>query len=532
MLDRRTLLKAVAATGLGSAAMATPAIAQRGPRTTLRFVPQADLASIDPTLSSTAVALNHGYYVFDTLFAVDGKSQPRPQMAESYTVSDDGRTCLIRLRNGLKFHDGEPVLARDCVASLMRWSKRDAFAQTIAPSIEAFEAADDRTIRIRMTRPVPRLIDALAKPSVTVPFIYPERFARVDASTAITEAIGSGPFRYVANERVPGSLVVYEKFAGYVPRQEPPDWASGGKVAHFDRVEWQVIPDAATAAAALQTGEVDWWELAQSDLVPMLKRNIDVRTTVVNPTGIFAVMRFNCLTPPFNNAALRRALLGAIDQTDYMQAVAGDSSNWRTCYSLFPCTLPTGNEAFGGALRGPRDLGATKAAIAKAGYNGEKFVLLNPTDMVTINPLGEVSAELFRKLGMNVDMYATDWGTVSQRVLSQEPMEKGGWNVTHTWASGATLANPVVNQFLRAQGRKGFLGWYGSEQMEAYAAEWLNATTNAAKDQALSGMQQLGFEDAPTIPLGQFFLTSAYRKDLTGILQSIVPHPWNVRRSA
>jgi len=209
---------------LGAAATAAIprrfAIAAKGDNKLLRYVPTADLSVLDPSWTTTQVSITHGYYVFDTLYGIDHTQTPRPQMAEGASVSDDGRVWSIRLRDGLMFHDGEKVLARDAAASLRRWAARDVYGQTLGAVVEAFEAQDDRTIRVRLKRPFPLILDTLAKPN--------------------TEMVGSGPYRFMKSEFVPGSSAAYEKFAGYVPRQEPPDWASGGKVAKIARYEWKI----------------------------------------------------------------------------------------------------------------------------------------------------------------------------------------------------------------------------------------------------------------------------------------------------
>ena len=268
-MNRRSFLGAAVA----SAALPIPAFAQSERARVMTFVPHANLTSLDPVWTSALVTSNHGYYVFDTLYGVDSRLRPHPQMAEGHSVSDDGLIWLIRLRDGLRFHDGEPVRARDCAASLRRWAARDTFGRTLADAVDAWEAADDRTVRIKLKRPFPLLIDAIGKPGSNIAFMMPERLAATDPNSQITEMVGSGPYRFVAGEYASGNRVVYEKFAGYVPRQEQPNWTAGGKVAHFDRILWQIIPDPATAAAALQAGEIDWWDQVLPDLAPALRRN-------------------------------------------------------------------------------------------------------------------------------------------------------------------------------------------------------------------------------------------------------------------
>ena len=317
-MKRRDLIAAGAVLPL----LPRPAVSQAAART-LRFVPQANLSILDPVFTTAAVTITHGYCVFDTLYGVDSQMRPRPQMAEDAEASADGRAWTIRLREGLRFHDDTPVRATDVAASLARWGARDTYGQTLAAAVDAYEAVDDRTLRLRLKRPFPRLLDAIGKPHSSPAFIMPERLARTDPTTGVTEMVGSGPYRFLASEYVSGSSAAYAKFDGYVPRTEPASWTAGGKVAHFDRLEWKVIPDAATAAAALQAGEVDWWEQVLPDLVPVLSRRPNLRVERMDPYGLISFGRFNHLHPPFNNVALRRAVLGALTQTEYMQAIMG-----------------------------------------------------------------------------------------------------------------------------------------------------------------------------------------------------------------
>ena len=439
-VQRRTFIKAAAAT-----ALPLPAIALSKPKT-LRFVPQADLSVLDPTVSTSGVTGAHAYNVFDTLYGLDSRSRPQPQMAEGHTVSDDGRTWLIRLREGLLFHDGTPVRAADCAASLTRWMVNEPFGQTLARYLDAWDAADDRTLRGRLKKPFPRLISALAKP-VTPAFMMPERLATTSPGKPITEMVGSGPYRFLADEFVSGAHVGYQIFDRYVPRDEPADRYAGGKRAWFDHISWRIITDPGTTANALRTGEVDWWDVALPDLVPSLSHDPNIR---VSPTFVlFALMRFNMLQPPFNNAKLRRAVLSAVDEDDFMRPVVGTGPGaYQTCYSMFPCNMPHVRELAAPLMKGPRDLDHSRRAVKDAGYAGERVVIINATDQPSLYPQGMVAADLFKKLGMNVDLQNMDWSTLLQRRESKEPVERGGWSILFT-ASGTSGKEPPFNRFIR-----------------------------------------------------------------------------------
>jgi peptide/nickel transport system substrate-binding protein len=268
-MNRRTFLKVAAGvTTHMSGGFAMPALAQGANARTIRFVPHADLANFDPIWGTANIVRNASALIYDTLYGFDVELQPQRQMVETEGVSQEGLTWTFRLRAGLKFHDGEPVLARDVVASLARWSARDGAGKLIRAIENELNAIDDRTFRWVLKKPYPKMLATLGKVSAPLAVIMPERIARTDPFRQITEYVGSGPMRFVTSERVAGARAVFEKFADYAPRQDPPSWLSGGKKMLVDRIEWLIMPDPGTAAAALQNGEIDWWEQPLADLVP------------------------------------------------------------------------------------------------------------------------------------------------------------------------------------------------------------------------------------------------------------------------
>jgi peptide/nickel transport system substrate-binding protein len=526
-MRRRQFLMGTASLAV-PAALSAPAIAQPSRASTLRFVPQANLSVLDPIWTTATVTGNHGYYVFDTLYSADSKLMPKPQMAEGHEVSDNRRQWRFRLRDGLKFHDGTPVRSADCIASLQRWAKRESFGQLMAKLVDRWVAVDDRTFEIHLTRPFELMLDALGKPDSTIPFIMPERLAQTDANTAIKEMVGSGPYRFIASEFNSGSRVVYEKFDGYVPRSEKPDWATGAKIAYFKRIEWNVIPDPATAAAALQNGEIDWWERPLADLQAVLEKNPNIVSEVSDPGGRMALMRLNHLQPPFNDVRIRRAVLMAVNQEDYMRAVRGDDTSlWTTSRCLYPKGTPYYRDV--GTATMPGSIAAARAALKEAGYAGQKVVIINPTDFPDIGPLGQVTADLLKQIGMNVDLQESDWGTVVQRRSSREPVEKGGWSIFHTTGSSSGYASPAVSPLVRGQGASGWFGWWTSPKAEEMTQNWLDATDEASQKRLADAIATLALEEVATVPLGLFYIRTMYRKTITGILPGAAPYPWGVR---
>lgn len=526
MIKRRTLLGAAVA----SPFLSLPALAQSGSTNVLKYVPGSNLTVLDPIFTPAAVSVTHGYCVFDTLYGVDANQTPQPQMAEGHTVSDDGLEWKIILRDGLTFHDGEPVRARDCAASLARWAKVDPFGQALNAVTESFGFSDDKTIVIKLIKPFGPLLDAIGKPHSRPAMMMPERLAQTDPQTQVTEMIGSGPFRFLADEYVSGDRVVYEKFADYIPREGAPEWTSGGKQVNFDRLEWQIIPDEATAIAAIQAGEVDWLGSVLTDLQPILEAHPDVNLHRTDPFGIMHVIRFNHLIAPFDNVEVRRALLKAVDQVPFLQSVAANEADREECLALFPCGTP-GVEQVGEGIIGSLDLEAAKQAVMDAGYNGEPVVILNPTDIASIHPHGLIVADLLEKIGFNVDLVETDWGTVVQRRVSKETVENGGWNLAATNWPAISINNPATNATTRGLGDAGWWGWYEDAQMEELVVDWLGAVNDEEAAKLYLDVQNRAMDQVPTLPLGMSFQSGALRSDLEGALAGSVEMFWNIRRT-
>ncbi|HKS90190.1 MAG TPA: ABC transporter substrate-binding protein [Stellaceae bacterium] len=501
---------------------------------TIRFIPQSDLHVLDPIWTTAYVTRNHGYMVFDTLFAIDSKFKTHPQMVGEFEVSADKLNYSFALRNGLKFHDGQPVRGADCVASIKRWMARDALGQTLATAISEMKGGDDKSFSIHLKEPFPLLIDGLAKLSSLAPFIMPERLAKTDPYQQVTEMVGSGPFKFVKEEFQPGNKVVYVKNTDYVPRSEPPDWASGGKVVKIDRVEWLVVPDAATKTSAMQSGEDDWWENPPADLWPVLAANPDIGL-VAEPVRGMGCVRFNWLYPPFDNVKMRQAIMMVASQADYMTAFVGGKENWNSCPGFFTCGGPMETKAGSEALTGKRDYEAAKALIKQAGYKGEKIILMDGVDQPLIHAEALVALDEMKKLGLNMEYVATDWGTVVSRRAVKKPPAEGGWNVFETGWTGPDLFDPSTNVMLRANGEKAWFGWptdEGPGSLEDLRTQWLKATDLEERQAIAAKLQQRAFEVVPYIPTGQFEAKTALRKNLKGYIAAPVPtFMWNVEKT-
>jgi peptide/nickel transport system substrate-binding protein len=519
-MRRRDLLKA-------TPLLMAPALARADTRP-LRFIPNANLSSLDPIWTTALVAQAHGYMIYDTLYGLDATSNLRPQMCAGHDLSADSLTWTFTLRDGLVFHDGVKVLARDCVMSLRRWGSRDSFGQQLIAAANEITIIDDRSFRIQLKKPFSQMLYGLGARNC---FMMPERMAKTPSNEQVKETIGSGPFRFLPDQWVSGAHAGYARFDGYVPRQEPPSFYAGGKVAHFERVEWIVQPDPATAAAALQTGEVDWVEQPLIDLCPMLRKSPDVLVEVNDPFGWQPVLALNHLHPPFNNPKLRRALLPAIDQKVFVQSVIGDQAELgRAPAGYFIEGQPMASHAGLAVLAGPRDIGLAKKLVAESGYHGERVVMLSPSDRPVYSQMSQVARELFHKLGLNVDFQQMDWGSVVTRRGNRNPVDDGGWSTFNSALDGVTASNPGGNFALRGSGPKAWYGWPSDEKLESLRADWFDAPDLRSQKAIAEQVQIRAFEVVPYIPLGQIFQPTAFRPDIKDIVKAAFPLFWGVRR--
>jgi peptide/nickel transport system substrate-binding protein len=533
-MDRRTFLKSAIGAGALAAAggLVTPAISQRDAARTLRLVPSTDLANFDPVWSPAYVARNAGLLVWDMLYGVDSTLTPRRQMVEAEEVSADGLTWTFRLRPGLRFHDGEPVRAYDAVASINRWAARDQMGQMIKAIENELVAIDDRTFRWTLKKPYPKMRLALGKLGGPWCFVMPARIAATDPFRQIGEYVGSGPMRFVRSEWMPGAKAAFEKFAGYVPRQEPASWLAGGKNIVADRIEWITIPDPATAAAALQNGEVDWLEVALPDLVPVLRKNRNLTTAVNDPLGYVGALGMNYLFPPFNDVRARRAILMALSQEDYMHAYVGeDDSLWKPMPGYFAPGTPLYTEEGGDVLKGPRKLEAARRLLAESGYAGEPITLLAAQDVASHKAWGDVTVDLLKRLDMKVDLAAADWGTVVARAQKwKSPPSQGGSHMIVFSPSGVELADPT-NKHLRAN-RNPLNGGANNPQIEAEIAAWYDATSLEEEKAIVRRLNRLALDHVLFAPLGVYLRQHAWRRNVSGIVQAPLPLFWGVGKTA
>jgi len=530
-------LRKLAALGLVTAlAVAQPAFAQQK---VFRATPHSNLTILDPIWTTAYMSRNHGYMIYDTLFAMDEKSVVRPQMVDKYAIIPDKKTWTFTLRDGLMFHDNKPVTSEDCIASIKRWATRDSMGIKMASFVDRWEAVDPKTFRMVLKEPYGLVLDSLGKPSSNVPFIMPKRFAETpgDKQLGPDEQIGSGPYVFKRDEFKPGELVVYTKFAGYKPRSEPPSGLAGGKKVFVDRLEWVILKDPQTQYNALVKGEIDMIEHPAFEQYEALAKEKDVEIAD-NNLGYQFMMRFNHLVPPFNNPKIRKAAMLAINQEAFLRTQIGNAKLngkllWHTCASMFPCGTPYASDKTGyfSVSYDEKKMQEARALLKEAGYDGKPIVIMRPTDLAAIGKLPLVATQLLRQAGFNVDMQSMDWQSLVAKRAKKEPVEQGGWNIFLTAWTSADLLNPISNAAFQAQGVKsGWFGWAEDAKLEELRDKFARETDTAKAKQLAEDAQLRAIEIGTHAQLGEYVNPSAVRKGVKGLLKVPADIYWNLSK--
>lgn len=510
-----------AAVALAASTVTAPA------QTTIKAVMHSDLKIVDPIWTTAYITRNHGYMIYDTLFAMDEKGGIKPQMVEKFDESPDKLTYTLTLRDGLAWHDGQPVTAEDCIASIKRWGAKDALGQKLMSFVEAMTAGDAKTITVKLKEPTGLLISGLGKPSSAVPFMMPKRVAETDPNTQISDFTGSGPFVFKRDEWKPGDKAVYVKFDKYKPRSEPASGLAGGKVVKVDRVEWLAISDHQQAVNALLAGEVDFIEQPPHDLLPLIKPDPNIK--LENPLANQYVLRPNHLQKPFDNPKVRQALWYAFNQKDFLDAVVGNPEYYKVCKSLFPCdTALASTKGVENLLES--NFQKARELLKEANYDGTPIVLMHSTDLQVLTNLAPVAKQLMERAGFKVDMQSMDWQTLVARRAKKDPANAGGWHAFLTNWVAADVLNPVSTAFLNASCDKALFGWPCDAEMEKLRDSFARATDPAKQKEVAEAVQVRNTEVTTHINLGQWYYPTALRKTIDGLAIAPVPVFWNLSK--
>ncbi|MQX90427.1 ABC transporter substrate-binding protein [Sinorhizobium meliloti] len=529
-ISRRDLMKIGLATGAAlTRAPVVRAQAALSDARTVRMVKVGGLTIFDPVFTSANISLDHATAIYDTLFSLDSKFLPQPQMVGKWSKSDDSKTYTFELRGGLSWHDGTPVTATDCVASIRRWAQVKPGGQLMMAMGADISKKDARTFTITLKEPLGVLIDILA---VSL-FMMREKDAGRPATEQVTANIGSGPFKFNHDLARPGTSFTYDRYEKYVPRTELSEGLAGGKIVKVDRVIWDNIGDQQTALAALQAGEIDYFENPPSDLYPVIESDPNLALQVLDKSGQNYFLRMNCLQKPFNSAKARQAILNLIDQDTFLSVLAPDLRYAGTVNSFFGTNNPVSNDENTSWFKKGGDPEKATQLLKEAGYVGEKVVILQPTDWAEASNASQLLAATLRKIGMNAELAPSDWAGLVARRNNKGAVEEGGWSIFITSESDYSRGDPMSTSSLVASGENGWYGWPSSDEYEALRTKWADSDTLDKRKALARKMQQIAWDLAGTVLLGRATVPIARRKVLTGIIgmPEIVPM-WNMQKAS
>ncbi|BBK30634.1 peptide/nickel transport system substrate-binding protein [Stella humosa] len=513
-----------------AAAIGSVAASAQQPKT-IRVAMHGDVRTLDPVWTTQVIATIHGNMIYDQLFNLDAKLEPQPQMVETWTVSDDRKTYVFTLREGLKFHDGSPVRSIDAIASFRRWAARRNAGKLLLDFTDSINALDDRRIEWKLNQPYGLVLDTLAQTGTG--FVMREKEAKTDPFQQVQEVVGSGPFLFKRDEWVPGSKTVYVKNPNYIPRKEPASGHAGGKTVKVDRVEFLWMADPQTAQSALINGEIDYLENPQIDFLPMLESTPGVKLINHAAHGTMGQIVLNHLHPPFNNVKARQAMLSLINIPDYLNTVVADKKLQKLCYSYFGCGTPMETDAGAEPQKAAPDYKRAEQLFKEAGYKGEPITILHATDHQTINPANQVMIQQMRKAGfLKLDAQAMDWGAVVARRAKKDPPAQGGWNIFLTTAPVLGLSNPVTHSWIGMSCEKANVGWPCNAEFEEVRKSWGLARTIEDRKKIAVDLSKRLYAEVPYVSFGQWVNPVAYREDrISGVLAvPSVPPMWNIEK--
>jgi len=510
---RRTVLA-------GAAALAATRPARASGRS-LDLVLESEAVILDPYATTAAITRTFGYHVFDTLFATAENGEIRPQMVDAWEMSPDKLTWRFTLRDGLRWHDGAPVTAADCVASLRRWMPKDPLGRMLAAAVAEMKAADARSFTLALKEPFPLMLDVLGKPNAVVPFMLPERLANTPGDKRITEVVGSGPFVFRADLWRPGDRMTLDRNPHYVPRAEPPDFLAGGKRPVVDSLVLRVMPDDATAANALVAGEVDYVQYVAFDQLERLARARNVELMGLGGIHMFqGNFRLNHASGPFADPAIRRVLWHLVDQAETLSAI-GIPAEFAVpdCKSFWMCGSPLESNA--GTEPARFNVEAARAALKQTGYKGEPVVMLEVSASISETAC-RVLAGHMREAGFTVDEQPMDWGTVLARRA-----KKDGWSLFGVYSNGVDMVSPL-NHFYVASACADYPGWSCDTRIPALLTQFGRAEGLDARRAIAAEVQRIAYELVPSVMWGQFARPAAFRTRLKGLARSSFPIFWGV----
>lgn len=443
--------------------------------------------TLDPWLSTAAAVRDANRGIYEGLFELDENLEPKEQLCESYTVDENYQEWTFKLREGVKFHNGDEMKAEDVVASLNCWAENNVAAPTVITAGEKFEKVDDYTVKISLTKPALTLLNVMTSPCQFAA-IMPEECVNARTSTGVTEYIGTGPMKF--EEWKQDSYIRFTKYEDYASPGYALTGEAGDKTVWYKEIYYYIVTDSSIRTAGIQSGEYDISQTISYDDLDALKANADIQI-VDNTVGNYAV----CLDKkdgPFANEKIRQAAAYAID-VDEIMAVVVPNSDYVEKYSSFMYKNGAWGTDSGSQYWNQKDTEKAKKLLAESGYDGTPIVMLSTTAYPTWEDGSLILKKQLEAVGFTVDLQIYDWSTMLD--MKKDPSK---FDCALLWWPMATVPTALkLNQTAQD-------GWITFPEVSE-AFEKMNAAKNSAEAKEIwSELNEFLLQTASSLPLSYF----------------------------
>lgn len=498
------------ATVLAAAMMAGTILSGAAIAQTVNVAIVGEADTFDPMMSTKDVVSIVTQHFVETLYTFDGSWAIAPLLAKDMpTISDDGKTYTIALREGITFHDGSSMDSADVVASLKRWLEVASRGKGVADKVNEVVATDPMTVEIRMNEAYSPLLSLLAF-SNSAAVVYPEE----KIAETIDEVVGTGPYKIV--EHVPDQYLQLGKFENYVSRSEPADGPSGARMQVADEIRFMPVPDANTRVEGLLSGQYDFADGLPTEAFNRISDTDGVEPVLLRPFGwpIFAINHKDGLLTDLKK---RQALQAALPIDDMLFAAFGDDNFFVVDGPMYPEGWAWRNDA-GVDNYNQNDQSKAKGLLDEAGYDGTPLRILTSRQYEFHFKMAEVAKVALEASGFAVQMDVVDWATLGQR--RNDPAL---WDIYITHSP--FLPEPALTSLYAPSSR---LGW-AEEEKDAILGQFTTETDPAKRQELFAKLQEKVFSDVGFIKIGGFNALMGKKAGLEGVTATPWPYFWNAK---
>jgi len=502
---RLALAGLLALVALGPAAAETPRAGG-----VLKAAIVGEPPTLDAHLTTAVMTYNIMWHVYETLYTLDRNFEPIPLLAEGHVMSDEGRRYTIKVRRGVRFHDGTELTAADVAASLARWGRLHTVGKAVWKHVEALEARDPLTVVFHLKAPMGSLLYGLAS---TFAAIYPKAIVDAAGDGPVKTVIGTGPFRFV--EHKPDHHIRLARFKDYAARAEPPNGFGGRRTAHLDEILFVPTPDVSVRTAGLETGDYHIADQIKQDQYERLLRVPGLELSIVR-FGFWPAAVLNHKQGPMTDKRLRQAFLARLDVEPIMAAAIGHKEFYRLDGSIFQRELPW-HSTVGLEGYNQRNRDKARRLLKEAGYAGQPVRWMTTQEYDYMYKAALVARQQLEDVGFKIDLQVVDWATLVQRHGKPEL-----WDV---FSTGHPVSfDPALFAALQCD-------WPGSwchEEKDRLMVELARESDVKKRKRIIDRIQAIFYEDVGRIKFGDAFLFRAARKELRGSFRTApLLHFWN-----